>query len=130
MPERRIRMNIYPDTSVSLQLQTSTPDDLTNFATYFVDHEGNVEYSERAMRASHFLHDDDKRYEERPVPQKLDTISDPHALQMIPYFAQEYLEQEWNLTEADIAIPSAELARSILIAPVELGIDLKAMLEY
>ena len=130
LPERRIRMNVYPDTSVSLHLQTATPSDLTNFATYFVSPEGNVEYSERAMRDSHFLHDDDKRHEERPVPQRLDAISDPHALQMIPYFAEEYLEQAWDLTAADIAIPSAELAQSILTAPTELGVNLKAMLDY
>lgn len=130
MPERRIRMNVYPDTSVSLQLQTATEHDLTNFATYFVDPEGNLEYSERAMRDSHFLYGDRRSHEERPVPQRLDTVKDPYAVQAIPYFAEEYLEREWNLTEADIAIPSAELARDILTAPVELGVDLKAMLEY
>lgn len=128
MAEKRIRMNVYSDASVSLQLQTATPDDLTDMATYFVDPQGNVEYSERAMRESHFLYDDRRRHEERPVPQRLDTVTDPYAVQAIPYFAEEYLEREWGMTEADIAIPSAELARSILTAPIELGVDLKAMI--
>ncbi len=128
MPERRIRMNVYPDTSVSLQLQTATSSDLTDIATFFIDPDGAVDYSEHAMRASHFLHDDEMKHQERPVPQRLHTITDPSALQSIPYFSQEYLEQQWDLTEADIAVPSQELARKILTAPVETGVDLRAIL--
>lgn len=130
MPKRRIRMNVYPDESVSLQLQAANDADLTDMATFFIDHAGTVSYSEMAMKNSHHLNPERTFYEERTMPRPIETIADPDEAQAIAVFSNQLLQEGWGLTETDIAIPSAELARSILTAPTELGIDLKAMIDY
>lgn len=129
MPRRRVRLNVYPDETVSLQLQLATTAHLTDMATFFVDRDGALDYSELAMTNSHSLNSE-RRYEERTIARPISTVGDDAEAQRIMYFSQQFLEQGWDLTEADIAIPSAELTRRILTAPVETGIDLKAMLNH
>ncbi len=126
LPKRRIRLNIYPDDSITLQLQQATEEHLTNMATYFIDPDGNVSTSDLAMKNGEDLNTR-RKYKEGYIPEHIGQMSAAEA-HKIMYFSEEFLEEGWGLAEKDIAIPSAKLTRKIITAPVAKGIDLKEML--
>lgn len=127
LPERRIRVNILPDRSASLQLQTATPNHLTNMASFTIDPQGDLRVTNFAMQNSKFI-DSSHKQEERPRPRELSQSKTTEEADQIRAYSLNYLQDAWGLTENDIAIPGPELTRRILTAPVEAGLDLKAML--
>ncbi len=126
-PRRRMRLDVYPDQSIALQLQCATSAHLTDMATYFIDAEGMVLPSDLAMRNSKHLNIS-RDYGPNRIAVPVSSISDEGLAHRLMYFSEEFLEEGWGLTEQDIAIPSAELTRKILTAPVEKGINLREML--
>ena len=128
LPARRIRLDVYPDQSVFLKLQRATLGDQTDMATYYIDSSGQVSITDLAQMNGKDLNTH-RGYAEHAYPAQLATLSDDEA-ELIITFSQDFLEQGWELTLEDIAIPSPELTRSIITAPVEKGVNLKEMLQF
>ncbi len=126
IPDRSIRVNVYPDTSVALFLRAATLSNRVDGATFIIDPEGNPRVTDYAVRDSRMIHRK-HGYEERPQPLELSEVQDPVVAIDIADFSMEFLERAWGMTEMDIAIPSAELARKIITAPVEAGVNLRMM---
>lgn len=126
LPLQRVRLDVYPDQSVFLQLQRATLAHTTDMATYYVDSMGQVSITDLAVMNDKHLYTR-RGYAENVYPAELSALSDEEAERIVT-FSQDFLEQGWELTLGDIALPSAELTRRIISAPVEKGVNLKEML--
>lgn len=126
LPQQSVRLDVYPDQSVFLNLQRATLAHTIDMATYHVDSKGQVSITDLAVMNDRYLYTR-RGYAEKVYPQDLDTMPDEEAEHIVT-FSQDFLEQGWELSLADIAIPSADLTRRIISAPVEKGVNLKEML--
>lgn len=125
-PQRRIRLDVYPDETVVLKLQTATPADLVDLSTFIIDASGKAVIGDSAVANSRQLNPQRQKYRQTPL-QPLSTHTDPATRETIQFMSRSHLENGWNLSLSDIAIPSAELARRIITAPIHAGVDLRTI---
>lgn len=126
LPQQSVRLDVYPDQSVFLQLQRATLAHTIDMATYHVDSKGQVSITDLAVMNDKYLYTR-RGYAEKVYPEDIASIPDEEAERIVT-FSQDFLVQVWELTLGDIAIPSPELTRRIIKAPVEKGVNLREML--
>lgn len=123
-PRRRIRLDVYPDETVILKLQTATPADLVDLSTFIIDASGKAVIGDSAVANSRQLNPQKQKYHQTPL-QPLSTHTNPATRDTIEFMSRSHLENGWNLSLSDIKIPSAELTRRIITSPISAGLDLK-----